>query len=167
MQAAHEHGLSAAARAFGTTHKTVRKGLTRYQAQGTKGLRDRSRGAPAHPHTSPAPLKQQALALRRRLPTWGGRRLKREGRLAVSGTTCDRIWWAHELVQPRRRRHYTRRDRRAARRASPPSRRSSRTSRPSVASRFTAVEATVERSQRGQLRCPRRQFLLFLTDWAM
>ena len=110
VQYAHEHGVSAAARAFATTRKTVRKWLTRYQAHGTVGLRDASKAPHVVPHKSSAEVEQQALALRALLPTWGGHRLRRERRLPVSGTTCYRIWRAHDLVKPRRRRHHKRRD---------------------------------------------------------
>lgn len=110
VQYAEQHGISAAARAFATTRPTVRKWLRRYQAQGTVGLQDRSRAPHTIPHKSDPVLEQQALALRELLPTWGGHRLHREGRLPISGTTCYRIWKAHDLVKPRRRRHHKRRD---------------------------------------------------------
>jgi len=110
VQYAHEHGVSAAARAFATTRKTVRKWRTRYQAHGTVGLRDQSKAPHVVPHKSAAAVEQQALALRALLPTWGGHRLRRERRLPISGTTCYRIWRAHDLVKPRRLRHHKRRD---------------------------------------------------------
>ena len=70
VQYAHEHGVSAAARAFATTRKTVRKWRTRYQAHGTVGLRDQSKAPHVVPHKSAAAVEQQALALRALLPTW-------------------------------------------------------------------------------------------------
>ena len=43
VHAAHRHGITAAARTFATTRKTVRKWLTTYRVAGTGGLKDRSR----------------------------------------------------------------------------------------------------------------------------
>ncbi|MBI5379775.1 MAG: transposase [Nitrospirae bacterium] len=110
VQHAQQHSISQAARTFATTRKTVRKWLKRYQAQGTAGLHDQSK-APHHiPHKSPPGVEQQALDLRRLLPTWGGHRLHTEGRLPISGTTCYRIWQTQGLVKPRRRKHHKKRD---------------------------------------------------------
>src|SRR3970282_483896 len=101
VQYAHEHGVSAAARAFATTRKTVRKWRTRSQAHGTAGRRDQSKAPHVVPHKSAAAVEQQALALRALLPTWGGHRLRREGRLPISGTTGYPISRAHDLAQRR------------------------------------------------------------------
>jgi len=110
VQYAQQHGISQAARAFATTRKTVRKWLTRYQAQGTPGLHDHSKAPHRIPHKSPPQVEQQAVALRELLPTWGGHRLHTEARVAISGTTCYRIWREKGLVKPRRRKHHKKRD---------------------------------------------------------
>jgi len=47
---ARECGIKAAARAFQTTVRTVRKWLRRYQAQGAKGLQELSRAPRSCPH---------------------------------------------------------------------------------------------------------------------
>ena len=55
----------AMATAFGVCERTVRKWVTRFRAEGSEGLQDRS----SRPHTlrrpTPAPVVQQIAALRR------------------------------------------------------------------------------------------------------
>ncbi len=110
VQHAADYGISQAARVFATTRKTVRKWLRRYSTQGTPGLHDQSKAPHRIPHRSPATIEHEALALRQLLPTWGGHRLRAEGRLGISGTTCYRIWKAHGLVKPRRRKYHKKHD---------------------------------------------------------
>jgi transposase len=107
---ARQHGLKAAARAFQTSVPTVRKWLRRYQAEGPKGLVERSR-APHHcPHQVRGERERQVVALRRQLPTFSAQRLRREFDLPVSPGTAYRLWRAHGLVQPRRRKYQRKQD---------------------------------------------------------
>ena len=102
---ARSHGLKAAARAFQTTVPTVRKWLRRYQAEGAKGLVERSR-APHHcPHKIQGERERIVVALRQQLPTFGAARLRREWDLPLSAMAIQRIWHEHGLVQPRRRKY--------------------------------------------------------------
>ena len=63
-----DNGVSKAANQFGTTRKTVRKWLKRYQSEGTSGLVDHSR----RPHWSSFKIdvqeEQRILATRCRQP---------------------------------------------------------------------------------------------------
>ncbi len=78
VQYARQHGLKPTARAFTTTVPTVRKWWRRYHQHGLEGLKELSR-APHHcPRQTPQTIQEQVLALRRRLPTVGAARLKRE-----------------------------------------------------------------------------------------
>ena len=86
---AHLHGVSAAARAFATTRKTVRKWLTRYQAHGTSGLHDYSKAPHGTPRKSPAAIEQQALQLRRLLPTRSGPHLATKIQMPSSSVVSD------------------------------------------------------------------------------
>jgi len=100
---ARQHGLKAAARAFQTTVPTGRKWRRRYQAEGPKGLVERSR-APHHcPHKIPGELERIVVALRKPLPSFGAARLKRAWEWPLSPLALQRIWHAHGLVKPRRR----------------------------------------------------------------
>lgn len=107
---ARQHGVKATARAFSTTAPTVRKWLRRYRAQGLKGLQEHSR-APLHqPHQTPPEVEQQAVELRRQLPTFGSRRLIHEFDLPSSHGTLERIWHAHGLIHRRRKKYQRKQD---------------------------------------------------------
>jgi transposase len=113
VQYAGQQGISAAARVFGTTRKTVRKWVQRYQQAGTKGLRDRSRAPHRIPHQTPPAVEEQVVRLRSLLPTWGQERLQLDFDLPCSPWAIRRILHAHGLIQPRRRKHHRKRDLRA------------------------------------------------------
>ncbi len=102
---ARQHGIKAAARAFRTTVPTVRKWLRRYEGQGLKGLQELSRAPHSCPHKIQGELVQRVVELRRRLPTFGARRLQREWELPLGHTALSRILREHGLI-PRRRRKY-------------------------------------------------------------
>jgi len=107
---ARSHSRKAAARAFRTTVPTVRKWLRRYQAEGAKGLVERSR-APHHcPHKIQGERERIVVALRQQLPTFGAARLRREWDLPLSAMAIQRIWHEHGLVKPRRRKYQRKQD---------------------------------------------------------
>ncbi len=110
VQHVRQHGLKPTARAFTTSALTVRKWWRRYQQHGLAGLKEQSR-APYHcPHKTPPTVQEEVLALRRRLPTFGAARLKREFDLHVSHTAMQRIWRQHGLIQKRRRKYQRKQD---------------------------------------------------------
>ncbi len=110
VQYARQHGLKPTARAFTTSVPTVRKWWRRYQQHGLEGLKELSR-APHHcPHQTPQTIQEQVLALRRRLPTFGAARLKREFDLRPSHTAIRRIWRQHGLIKKRRRKYQRKQD---------------------------------------------------------
>ena len=81
-----QHGIKAAARAYRTTVPTARRWLRRYEQQGLKGLQELSRAPHSCPHKITGELAQRVLELRRRLPTFGARRLQREWELPLGHT---------------------------------------------------------------------------------
>ncbi|MGA8102881.1 MAG: helix-turn-helix domain-containing protein [Candidatus Acidiferrales bacterium] len=110
VQHARQHGIKPTARAFATTVPTVRKWLRRYQQHGPSGLRELSRAHHHCPHKTPSDIEQQVLALRRKLPTFGAARLKREFDLPVSHMAIQRIWRQHGLIRKRRRKYQRKQD---------------------------------------------------------
>ncbi|MGH9564963.1 MAG: hypothetical protein ACRD4I_03165, partial [Candidatus Angelobacter sp.] len=62
------------------------------------------------PHKTSPEIEQQVLALRRKLPTFGAARLKREFDLTVSHMAIQRIWRAHGLIRKRRRKYQRKQD---------------------------------------------------------
>ncbi len=107
---ARQKGIKAAARTFQTTVPTVRKWLRRYREQGPKGLKDLSRAPHCCPHKVHGKIEQYVVALRRRLPTFGAARLKREFDLPVSHMAIQRIWHEHGLIRRRRRKYQKKQD---------------------------------------------------------
>ena len=91
VEVAGNESIIAAARYFGTTRKTVRKWLYRYQQEGWRGLKDRSR-APKHiPHKTPQAVEEEVLALRKKYSRWGVARLGAHFDLKCSQSAAQRI----------------------------------------------------------------------------
>jgi putative transposase len=95
---------------YGISRKTGYKWLERYAADGVDGLRDQSRRPHDSPHATEPELVETLMALRRRHPHWGAKKL-----LAVaarrdpdaewpSRSTVCTLLTAHGFVTPRRRR---------------------------------------------------------------
>ena len=103
VRSAQCHGIKKTARGFATTVPTVRKWLRRFQQQGLAGLKERSRAPHRCPHKTPPEVEQQVVEIRRRLPTFGAARLRREFDLPVSPAAVQRIWHLHGLIARRRR----------------------------------------------------------------
>src|SRR4029077_2532220 len=110
VQSARQHGIKPTARAFATTVPTVRKWLRRFQQHGPSGLREHSRAHRHCPHKTSPQIEQQVLALRRKLPTFGAARLKREFDLTISHMAIQRIWRQHGLIRKRRRKYQRKQD---------------------------------------------------------
>ncbi len=104
---AMEHGIKPTARKYGTTVKTVRKWVRRYEAQKKAGLVELSR----RPHTSPRAtkmwvrfkLKQEVVKLQQAGKRKSASRLKRELALPVSVPTVLKILREEGLWRPGRK----------------------------------------------------------------
>lgn len=107
---ARQHGIKAAARAFRTTARTVRKWRRRYETQGLKGLQELSRAPRSCPHKIGGELAPRVIELRRQLPPFGAQRLKREWDLPLSHMAMQRILREHGLIRPRRRKYQKKQD---------------------------------------------------------
>jgi len=102
-----EHGIKPAAQQFSTTVKTVRKWLRRWEPGSLRRLADRSR-APIHPRRRiTTGQRRQAISLKRKLPSWGAARMKRDFRLPLSEKALLRIWHEEGLSKRKRRKHKT------------------------------------------------------------
>lgn len=97
---------------FGISRKTGYKWLTRYRDGGLQALDDQSRAPKTIPHRTPPPVEEALVALRRRHPHWGARKLlvvlaRRRPDLAhryglpAASTTTD-ILRRHGLIEPKR-----------------------------------------------------------------
>jgi transposase-like protein len=78
VESAKQRGIKGTARLFATSGPTVRKWLRRFQQQGPSGLREHSHARVHQPHKTPPAAEAQLIELRKLLPSFGARRLKRE-----------------------------------------------------------------------------------------
>lgn len=116
---ARTNGIRETASAMGCSRNTVRLWLRRFETGGRAALQPRS-SAPRHcPHKTPIPIEEQVVALRKRVPCFGPRRLKDLFGLAPSEGAIARILRAHQLARPRRRRRQRKNDLRAIKAACP------------------------------------------------
>ncbi len=108
-----KESVSRECRRFGVSRKTGNKWLDRYERFGAEGLKDRSRRPHHSPHTVGEDIVERCLAVRRRHPSWGPRKVRARLLLddpatawpaaSTIGTMFDRA----ELTVHRRRRHRT------------------------------------------------------------
>lgn len=96
---------------YGVSRKTGYKWIDRYLHQGPAGLEERSRRPWHSPNTTPPEIVEAFLEVRRRHPTWGGKKIltvvhKRHPRWELPGrsTVCE-IMKRHGMVPKRRNRH--------------------------------------------------------------
>jgi len=105
VQTARRKGIKATARLFSCSPNTVRKWLGRFDGT-LASLEDRSRA----PHRSPNKLspeaERQILAAKKRLPTWGAARLKRDMALPYSEGAIRRVVGERGLARKYRRKKH-------------------------------------------------------------
>lgn len=92
-------------RVFRISAKTGYKWLQRFRHEGISGLADRSRRPKRSPKQCSGPIAAAVIALRRRHPTWGGRKLRRRlqdlgERTVPAASTCTEIVRRAELIAP-------------------------------------------------------------------
>ena len=97
--------VRALCRRFGISSATAYKWLERFTNEGVVGLSDRSRRPHHSPRQTPTTIEDTVLALRRKHPAWGGRKLHQ--RLADMGeqqvpspSTITAILQRHQLLDP-------------------------------------------------------------------
>lgn len=116
VQFARQHGNKPAARAFGTTVKTVRKWTRRYNGI-LDSLADQSKAPKNPPRPLDANACELAIAIKRKLLTFGAARIKRDFKLPLSEKTIRKLWRHHGLLKKVRRKHKTKQDLRAVKAA--------------------------------------------------
>jgi len=99
---AKEHGKKPAARAFGTTIKTVRKWVRRWDGRSLESLSDENHAPKNIPHRTPLEVEREVARLKRKLPTWGANRLKRDFNLPCSEKAILRIYRKYGLIKKRK-----------------------------------------------------------------
>ena len=105
-----EASMARLCRRYGISRTTGYLWLTRYQAEGSSGLEERSRAPLCHGRTMPRQLADRLLAARRRKPHWGPRKLlailaeEDPGALWPSPSAVSDLFRREGLSEPRRRR---------------------------------------------------------------
>lgn len=105
----HEASFSDLCLDFGISRKTGYKWVRRYQAEGVSALQEVSRAPHSHPNAISTDIVQSIVAIRRRHPRWGPRKvrvvLKRQrARVTLpAASTIGDILKRSGLVRPRRR----------------------------------------------------------------
>lgn len=106
------YSVAEACRVHGISRPTGYKWIERYEAQGFKGLNDRSRRPKgAHPDSTPNATLCEIVKVRNEHPHWGGKTirayLKREGVVTKlpHARTIDRLLKRAGFVTPRARQH--------------------------------------------------------------
>jgi transposase InsO family protein len=94
---------------FGISRKTGYKWVRRYKAAGISALQERSRAPHSHPNAVSSEVVDSILAIRRRHPRWGPRKVRvvlgrQEPRVVLpAASTIGDILKRHDLVRPRKR----------------------------------------------------------------
>ena len=94
---------------FGISRKTGYKWVRRYQTEGVSALEEISRAPHAHPNAVAADIVQSIVAIRRRHPRWGPRKVRvvlkrQQPRIELpAASTIGDILKRNGLVRPRRR----------------------------------------------------------------
>jgi len=77
---------------FGISRPTAYKWILRYKEVGPEGLLDKSRKPHTCPHATVAEIENEILALRKRFPSWGARKIK-----AIHGLCCIN-WHGRQVI---------------------------------------------------------------------
>ena len=97
--------ISQLCRRFGISRKTGYKWLKRYREGGESALADRSRRPHHSPRRSPEATEADVIAVRRKHPAWGGRKIKayleRNGHSSLpSPSTITQILYRNQHIDP-------------------------------------------------------------------
>ncbi len=110
VRMAEEQGISAAARYYRTTRRTVQKWVRRYREGGLNALQNRSRAPKRIPHKMAEELERKIVELRNKYPGWGATRLKTYFGLSCSEGAIYRVLRQRGLIRGRKKKWKKRRD---------------------------------------------------------
>lgn len=107
---AQEHGVKPSVRKFAIHRNTIRTWLRRYQEAGINGLLDRRKGPINIKHKTSASVEQHVIAIRKRAPFYGPKRIKYFFSPSCGQSAIQRIIRQHGLTRKRRKRHQKKQD---------------------------------------------------------
>ena len=103
-------GIKEAARHFSCSRNTVRKWLRRWQAEGPKGLKNKSRKPNRSPNKTPKGMEDKVMELRKQLKKISGKRLRMEFGIPLQPSTIYRIYTSHEDPKEKWKKHKKKQD---------------------------------------------------------
>ena len=103
---ARQHGIKAAARAYGCSRNTVRKWVRRHQSRHLSTLRGHSRAPKSCPHKTSPEAEAEVIRLRQQTG-YGAERLKRMYDLPCGQKAIQRIIRQRGLARSRKKKHVT------------------------------------------------------------
>lgn len=110
VQYAVKHGIWAATRQFACSRNTVRKWKRRWEKEGTKGLRNRSRKPRVSPNKTPKELEDYVVALRKQLKKISGKRMRMEFGVPLQPSTIYRIYDDNDIPKITWKKHKKKQD---------------------------------------------------------
>jgi len=110
VQYARKYGIKPAAKEFGTTPKTVRKWVKRYQEDKELGMKDLPRPKLNCPHRIDPETEQRIIEFRKAHMRWGARTIKEALELDYSQVAIHRVIKQAGLILPKRTKSKKRKD---------------------------------------------------------
>lgn len=107
---AHENGIKPSVRKFGISRNTLRTWLKRYENEGINGLLDKRKGPKNIKHKTSNLIESQIVAIRKRVPCYGPKRIKHFFNPNCRISAIQRIIKQNGLARKRRKKYEKKRD---------------------------------------------------------
>lgn len=105
-----KHSIRAAAKYFSCSRNTVRKWLRRWEKEGPKGLRNKSRRPKTSPNKTPKEMEDYVVGLRKQLKKISGKRMRMEFGVPLQPSTIYRIYDDNDIPKITWRKHKKKQD---------------------------------------------------------
>lgn len=107
---AQEHGIKPSTRKFAASRNSIRTWLRRYQQEGIRGLTDKRKGPVYIRHKTSNSVEQQIIAIRKRAPCYGPKRIQHFFSPSCGRSAIQRIIKQNGLTRKRRKRYQKKQD---------------------------------------------------------
>lgn len=105
-----EHGIKPCVRKFGVSRNTIRVWLRRYEKEGINGLLDKRNGPKSIKHKTCQATEMQVIAIRKRAPCYGPKRIKHFFSPNCGQSAIQRIIKQNGLTRKRRKKYEKKQD---------------------------------------------------------
>jgi transposase InsO family protein len=107
---AQDQGVKPSVRKFAISRNTIRTWVRRYEKEGINGLLDKRKGPNKIPHKIPDLIEQQVIAMRKRAPCYGPKRIKHFFDPPCGRSAIQRIIKQNGLTKRRRKKYQKKQD---------------------------------------------------------